>query len=375
MSAFVGIFILPHRLAGLVSEQGRDILLKHSSLPWGRAGKVFNEPEKQKMPGSVKSHPSRGVVEFLSASISLEVKKMREVCDWDENDLDLIVAADQKETTTLDYKDSTALQFKDQTQLPRGKGTLGDKHRHDLIRDVASMANAEGGTIIYGIAERCGGYPDHVDDGVDPAIVRAGQIEQIILSNINPRIEGFVVHRIELTSKGQGRCTFVISIPKGQKNAPHQSDDKIYYRRHDAIRLKMEDNEIRDVIRRSLESGKKFGIAWDLLVGIGRIIAEADGRSRMPQSDYVPRQQLVIPVLPSLRSSGVAIMSLPRSLREEAADLIGNIDIYNSEIETVDPCQRGQARLTETLVDQLRTIIDGGNKIYAGLLEVLRDQP
>jgi hypothetical protein len=300
---------------------------------------------------------------------------MRNVRDWDENDLELVVAADQKETTTLDYKDSAALRFKDQTPITSGKGKLGDKHRQDLIRDVASMANAEGGTIIYGIAERSGGYPDHVDDGVDPATVSAEQIEQIINSNINPRVEGFFVHRIDLTSKGQGKCTFVISIPKGQKNAPHQSDDKIYYRRHDATTLKMEDNEIRDVIGRSLEFGKKFGIAWDLLVAIRRIIADAEGRSRISRSDYFPRQQLVMPVPPNLRSSGVAIMSLPRSLRDQAAALIGDIDIYNSEIETVDPAQGEKARLTEALVNLLRAIMDSGNKIYAGLEEVLQDQP
>ena len=300
---------------------------------------------------------------------------MREVRDWDESDLERIIMSDQKETTTLDYKDSAALKFKDQTKRSDGKGTLGDKHRQDLIRDVASMANAEGGTIIYGIAERSGGYPDHIDDGVDPATVSAEQIEQIVVSNINPRVEGFFVHRIDLTSRGNGRCTFVISIPKGQKNAPHQSDDKVYYRRHDATKLKMDDNAIRDAIGRSLEFGRKFGIAWDLLVEIRRIVADAEGRTRISQNNYFPRQQLVIPLSASLRSSGVAIMSLPRSLREEAANLIGNIDIYNSEIETVDPGQREKARLTDALVNLLRNIIDGGNRIYGGLTDVLQDQP
>jgi Putative DNA-binding domain len=305
----------------------------------------------------------------------LDVKKMREVREWDETDLERIIMSDQKETTTLDYKDSAALKFKDQAKRSDGKGTLGEKHRQDLIRDVASMANAEGGTIIYGIAERSGGYPDHIDDGVDPATVSAEQIEQIILNNINPRVEGFFVHRIDLTSKRQGMCTFVISIQKAQKNAPHQSDDKVYYRRHDATKLKMEDNAIRDAIGRSLEFGKKFGGAWDLLVEIRRIVADAEGRSRISKTNYFPRQQLVIPVSPSLRSSGAVIMSLPRSLREEAANLIGNIDIYNSEIETVDPGQHDRARLTDALINLLRNIADGGSKIHGGLLEVLQDQP
>ena len=87
-----------------------------------------------------------------------------------------MVRANEKENIGIDYKASRALNFKDTTLLKGRKGTLGDKHREDLIRDVAAMANAEGGLIIYGIAERKGGYPDHVDDGVDPKVADADQI-------------------------------------------------------------------------------------------------------------------------------------------------------------------------------------------------------
>jgi predicted HTH transcriptional regulator len=114
------------------------------------------------------------------------------------------------------------------------------------------MANAEGGLVIYGIAEREGGYPDRVDDGIDLKVADADQIEQIILSNIHPRVEGFFVHPIELKRKAKGRFAYVISIPKASKNAPHQSDDKLYHKRHDATKLPMDDNEVRDMIGRSL---------------------------------------------------------------------------------------------------------------------------
>jgi Putative DNA-binding domain len=300
---------------------------------------------------------------------------MKDLREWDEGDLDRIVQADQKETTTLDYKASAALLFKDKTPLSNGKGTLGEKHRQDMIRDVASMANAEGGLIIYGIAERSGGYPDYIDNGVDTKIVSAEQIEQIILNNINPPVEGFVVHRIDLKSKGKGTCAFVISIPKAHKNAPHQSDDKLYYKRHDATKSAMEDNEIRDMIGRSLEFGRKFGIAWELLVEIGRILAAAESRRRIAPLEWVPRRTLAISVSNSLRTSGVAIMSLPLDLRGKAADLIGDIDEYNSEIETVDWGQKDQARVTDKLRGLLTSIIENGNEICDGLEEVLRDQP
>jgi hypothetical protein len=300
---------------------------------------------------------------------------MRDVREWDESDLDLVVKADQKENTTVDYKGSEALAFKDNRPRTDGKGTVGDKHREDLIRDVASMANAEGGRIIYGIAERKGGYPDHVDDGADLATVSAEQIEQIILDNINPRVEGFFVHPVPLKSKGKGKYAFVISIPKAQNNAPHQSDDKLYHKRHDSTKLAMEDNEIRDMIGRSLEFGRKFGIAWDLLVEIRRLFAAATERSKIGAGEILPRTALLISVSPSLRSSGVAIMGLPRDLRGKAAQLINDIDEYNSIIETADPGQREETRLTDRLRQLLSKIIGNGNEICGGLLSVLQDQP
>jgi hypothetical protein len=251
---------------------------------------------------------------------------------------------------------------------------LGDKHREDLIRDVAAMANAEGGLIIYGIVEQTGGYPKHVDDGIELSTVNADTIERIILSNIHPRVEGFSIRAIKLKSKGKDNYAYVISIPKAGKNGPHQSDDKIYYKRHDATKLPMNDNEVRDMIGRSLEFGKKFGIAWDLLVEMQRIVAAATERSNV-EGYFLPRASLSIAVSSSLRSSGVAIMSLPRPLRATAAELVKAIDEYNSIIETVDPGQHEKARLTNPLRERLKTVVGSGNEICAGLLEVLKDQP
>lgn len=301
---------------------------------------------------------------------------MKDVRDWVEADLDLVVKADEKENTSIDYKASAALSFKDRTPLTGRNRALGDKHREDLIRDVAATANAEGGLIIYGIAERTGGYPDHVDNGADLNMVDADTIERIILSNIHPRAEGFFVKSIELKSKGVDKYAHVISIPKAAKNAPHQADDKLYYKRHDATKLPMDDNEVRDMIGRSLEFGKKFGTAWDLLVEVRRIVAAATERNNIsPVSDVAPRTTLSIAVSNALRSSGVAIMSLPQSLRTKAADLIGAVDKYNSIIETVDQGQRENARLTEPLRVILRQIIENGEQIQTGLLDVLKDQP
>src|SRR6266849_2369275 len=126
---------------------------------------------------------------------------MRDVREWEEGDLDAIVAANEKENVSLDYKASEALNFGDGTSMRDGR-PLGEKHREDLIRDVAAMANAEGGLVIFGIKEKGGGYPKKVDDGIDLNVTNADRIEQILNTNIHPRVEGFFIKPVELKSKG-----------------------------------------------------------------------------------------------------------------------------------------------------------------------------
>lgn len=299
---------------------------------------------------------------------------MRDVREWEESDLDVIVQANEKENVSLDYKASQALHFGDRTPMSDGR-PLGEKHREDLIRDVSSIANAEGGRIIYGIKEKAGGYPKKVDDGIDQNVTHADRIEQILTTNIHPRIEGLFIKPVELKSKGAGKYGFVICIPKATTNAPHQADDKVYYKRHDATKLPMDDHEIRDMVGRSLEFGRKFGISWDLLIEVRRIFSAATERSKIEKGQHLPRTSLYIAVSQSLRTSGVAVMALPRALRQRAAKLINDVDRYNSIIETVDPGQREEARLTEPLRALLGEIIANGDEICSGLLKVLEDEP
>jgi hypothetical protein len=125
----------------------------------------------------------------------------------------------------------------------------------------------------------------------------------------------------------------------------------------------MEDNEIRDMMGRSLEFGRKFGIAWDLVVEMQRIVSAASSRDRIKAGEMTPRKYLAIAVSPNLRSSGVAVMALPRPLRRKAGALIGNIDGYNSLVETTDPGHGDEARLTGEMRSLLKNMIQSGKEI------------
>jgi hypothetical protein len=71
-------------------------------------------------------------------------------------------------------------------------------------------------------------------------------VEQIIQA-IRPRIEGIVIHSINLSS-GATHTAFAIEIP--QSNTAHQASDHRYYKRFNFQAVPMEDYEIRDVMFR-----------------------------------------------------------------------------------------------------------------------------
>ena len=146
-------------------------------------------------------------------------------------DLDRLVADGIQESLTLDYKASPAL-------------TKDSKARDELCKDVSALANSAGGQIVYGIEEK-NQKPLRVDEG--NSIITREWIEQVIDSNIQPRILGLVITPIQL-NEGYG---YVVSVPASTARGAHQAPDKKYYKRQNFQSVAMEDYEVRDVMKRA----------------------------------------------------------------------------------------------------------------------------
>jgi predicted HTH transcriptional regulator len=202
---------------------------------------------------------------------------MRVLAEWDEDYLDQqFVQGGLRESRTLEYKASTAL----------GKQSAD---KSELCKDVSAFANAGGGMIIYGIAEN-NHDPTGIDQGVDASVFNREWIENVLTTGVQPKLEHLEIAAIDLPSKGTDRVAFVIRIGQATALAPHQNvSDNKYYRRHDFKAEPMHDNEVRDAMRRSIAYGRKFGLAWNLLVEVRRLRAAAGERHAMPGNDHVPR--------------------------------------------------------------------------------------
>ncbi len=144
--------------------------------------------------------------------------------------IDGLIAAQTQESLHLDYKDSRAI----------------DKNKRlEISKDVSAFANSAGGVIIYGVREK-GHLPLAKDAGVDDTQYSREWLEQVINSNISPRIHGV---RVVPISVSQGRSLYVVGVPESYRG-PHQAADKKYYKRFNFQSVAMEDYEIRDVRNR-----------------------------------------------------------------------------------------------------------------------------
>jgi hypothetical protein len=146
-------------------------------------------------------------------------------------DLQRLIDEQIQESLTLDYKASPSI----------GKDS---KLRDELCKDVSAFANSEGGQIVYGIEEK-DNKPVKVDQGTD---ITREWIEQVIDSNVQPRIEGLMITPIPIE---RSRHAYVITIPQAHGRAPHQAPDHKYYKRQNFQSVPMEDYEIRDTLRRA----------------------------------------------------------------------------------------------------------------------------
>lgn len=166
-----------------------------------------------------------------------------------KQDLDDLIKNRVQESLHLDYKDSRA---------------LSDNARQEIAKDVSAFANADGGMIIYGIREN-EHLPEAIDEGVDHTRFSREWLEQLILDNINPRVDGLHISQIPLTAD---RSAFAVKIPKSYRG-PHQDQiTKRYYKRYNFKSQPMEDYEINDLRTRRLVVSPLVNVDIDIQHGV-----------------------------------------------------------------------------------------------------------
>jgi hypothetical protein len=155
--------------------------------------------------------------------------------EWTEADLLQLIATQVQENIGLDYKRAAAL-------------SKEDSEKKDKIRKaVSAFANSAGGVVVYGMAEN-GHVPTQLDP-VDPHAFSKEWLENVIISNVQPRIDGLHINPVSLSGANAGRVAYVVTIP--QSLTAHQAPDNRYYKRFNFQSVPMEHYEVQDTMNRA----------------------------------------------------------------------------------------------------------------------------
>ncbi|WP_336775298.1 AlbA family DNA-binding domain-containing protein [Paenibacillus sp. MMO-58] len=149
-----------------------------------------------------------------------------------EQDFKNLVSNQVLESRVLDYKET----------LPNLQAS---DDKREFIYDVSAFANGGGGELIYGISEVAGKPANVVGVHIDNADQLIRQVEEIIRSNVQPRIYGIQIRAIPLPSTENS--VFIIRIPNSL-NSPHMASmggTTRFYTRNSAGKHPMDITEIR----------------------------------------------------------------------------------------------------------------------------------
>lgn len=149
-------------------------------------------------------------------------------------------------------------------EFKRSDALTSDKSSKEISKDVSSFANSDGGVIIYGIAEE-DHKPTKLDGGVEHDKWSKERIEDIIQSNVAPRLKGLRISQVQLTAE---RSAYVVSVPRSERG-PHQ--DRVtwrYFKRHNFKSSPMEDYEVNDVRNRRTHLPALISVRVDVVKGM-----------------------------------------------------------------------------------------------------------
>ncbi|MBP8000895.1 MAG: ATP-binding protein [Chloroflexi bacterium] len=156
--------------------------------------------------------------------------------EWNHTTLEQLIKDERQENQYLDYKAADSI-------------SSAESKKTDISKDISAMANASGGVIIYGIQEKQDNknLPGSIDP-IDQTRYSKDWLANVISDNIQPRIEGLLIHPVHVGPDAD-HFVYVVEIP--QSTTAHQARDNRYYSRYNSKSQPMTDSQIRDVMGRS----------------------------------------------------------------------------------------------------------------------------
>lgn len=128
----------------------------------------------------------------------------------------------------------------------------GEGARQEILKDICAFANANGGDIVYGIAENngCADHLSPIDSTTDPIDAIKRRFGQTMENGLEPRVDGVQLSAVPLS---QGGYALVVRVPASFQR-PHRYQHQSHKRwvvRVDTHAVDLMYDQIRDAFERS----------------------------------------------------------------------------------------------------------------------------
>lgn len=159
-------------------------------------------------------------------------------------DLERLIVGQVREGQQVDYKQA----------LPVARDPRANQ---EFRLDVAAFANADGGYLLYGVAEE-DLLPTRLDGlaGIDPDR-ELERLKGLLLSDLAPRVPGVTMHALRLAS---GAWTLVVHVPRSWTRPHWVNRDRDWVRfvtRHAAGKSTLDHRQARDLFLGAAAVGER----------------------------------------------------------------------------------------------------------------------
>lgn len=161
--------------------------------------------------------------------------------------LDDLTAESIEELKSSGRTEGRTLEFK--------RDALGssDDAKREFLADVSSLANTQGGDLIFGIADEAGVASETPGISIDNSDAEILRIESLIRDSLQPRIVGV---RSRWVEKTRGRGFLIIRVP-ASLNGPHRivfKNSGRFWHRHSRGKAEMDVHELREAFGAGADS-------------------------------------------------------------------------------------------------------------------------